>query len=81
MEHSHKFFSNIACKYFPCHEMPDSEEFNCLFCFCPLYFLGESCGGDFKYSEWGAKACVDCGLPHCPDYYNIIVSKLKEAKI
>ena len=41
------FFANTACRWFPCHETADPEHFNCLFCFCPLYPLGEACGGDF----------------------------------
>jgi len=61
--------------------MADNGELNCLFCFCPLYFLGEGCGGDFKYSSSGTKTCIDCDLPHLPDYYDVIVTKLKEARI
>ena len=38
------FFQNRACEYFPCHETDDPEHFNCLFCYCPLYALGELCG-------------------------------------
>ena len=46
MENSSSFFANRACRYFPCHEGIPEEEFNCLFCYCPLYLLGERCGGD-----------------------------------
>lgn len=35
MENSHRFFENKECRYFPCHK--NLEEFNCLFCYCPLY--------------------------------------------
>lgn len=35
MENSHRFFENRECKYFPCHK--GLEDFNCLFCYCPLY--------------------------------------------
>ena len=84
MENSHKFFSNKECKYFPCHKMPDnnnSNDFNCLFCFCPLYFLGDKCGGNFKYKKVnGIKNCADCHLPHTPEYYDVIIAKLKEAR-
>ena len=79
MENSHRFFSNPACQYFPCHAVTDINDFNCLFCYCPLYFLGAHCGGNFKYS--GAKRvknCEDCRLPHTPEYYDIILAKLKE---
>jgi Zn-finger protein len=42
--------------------------------------LGENCGGNFKYSGVKkVKDCSDCHLPHIPEYYDIIISKLKEA--
>ncbi|MCL2873515.1 MAG: cysteine-rich small domain-containing protein [Defluviitaleaceae bacterium] len=75
MENNYKFFNNHACEYFPCHEKPNSSEFNCLFCYCPLYALGENCGGIFEYIQ-GIKSCTDCYLPHMPDYYDTIVSIL-----
>ena len=43
MENSHRYFRNVDCAYFPCHEVKNPEEFNCLFCYCPLYFI-EDCG-------------------------------------
>ena len=43
------FFSHKKCEYFPCHKGADPEEFNCLFCYCPLYALGKDCGGNFTY--------------------------------
>ena len=58
------FFANTACRWFPCHETADPEHFNCLFCFCPLYPLGEACGGDFAYTPSGVKDCSACLLPH-----------------
>ena len=63
----HSFFSNRACKYFPCHEGVDEDEFNCLFCYCPLYALGPACGGDFTYTETGRKNCTACSIPHRGD--------------
>jgi len=79
MEHSHRFFSNKECKYFPCHETLNESEFNCIFCFCPLYHLGDECGGIIKYNKAGTvKLCTDCYLPHTAEYYDIILSKLKE---
>ena len=42
-----KFFQHRQCEFFPCHETEDEENFNCLFCYCPLYALGEGCGGNF----------------------------------
>ena len=79
MENSFRFFNNRACKYFPCHAASDPENFNCLFCYCPLYLLGDKCGGHFKYT--GAKKtknCEDCRLPHIPEYYDTIITKLRE---
>ena len=61
------FFSNRACKYFPCHEGVDEADFNCLFCYCPLYALGPDCGGNFTYTEKGRKNCKNCALPHVRD--------------
>ena len=42
---SDRYFRNEACPYFPCHPTGEGGYFNCLFCYCPLYVLGESCGG------------------------------------
>ena len=79
IENSYKFFGNRECKYFPCHETTDDGSFNCLFCYCPLYFSGDKCGGNFKYNIDGVKNCIDCNLPHTPEYYDVVVSKLKTA--
>ena len=51
----YSFFSNKDCQYFPCHNNVDPENFNCLFCYCPLYALGSKCGGNFYYTEKGIK--------------------------
>ncbi len=61
------FFAHRACEYFPCHEGVDTDSFNCLFCYCPLYALGPRCGGDFTYTEDGVKDCSACTLPHDGD--------------
>ena len=58
------FFRNTACEYFPCHEGLDESEFNCLFCYCPLYALGPHCGGNFTYTEKGIKDCTACTILH-----------------
>lgn len=75
---SYKFFQNKACEYFPCHQGADPERFNCLFCFCPLYALGEKCGGNFRYTEDGIKDCSDCRVPHVPENYDRICSRFAE---
>ena len=61
---NYDFFQNKACEYFPCHKGADPENFSCLFCYCPLYALGENCGGDFCYTEDGIKDCSACLRPH-----------------
>lgn len=75
---SFKFFCNKECGYFPCHKNADPEHFNCLFCYCPLYTLGDKCGGNFKYIEGGVKDCSDCLLPHNPQGYFYIQRKYNE---
>ncbi|MBO4352923.1 MAG: bifunctional adenosylcobinamide kinase/adenosylcobinamide-phosphate guanylyltransferase [Eggerthellaceae bacterium] len=58
------FFTNRACEYFPCHDGIDERDFNCMFCYCPLYALGPDCGGNFTYTKSGRKNCKNCALPH-----------------
>jgi len=70
------FFQNTECEYFPCHKMKDIDNFNCLFCYCPLYMLNENCGGNFHYLEYGIKDCSDCIFPHQKDNYEKIIQKL-----
>ena len=48
---NYDFFQNSACEYFPCHKCQDPENFSCLFCYCPLYALGDQCGGNFTYTK------------------------------
>lgn len=67
------FFTNRACPYFPCHEGVDPEQFNCLFCYCPLYALGDKCGGRFTYTAAGIKDCSNCTLPHGPEGYDHVL--------
>ena len=73
-----KFFQHKACEFFPCHEVTDESKFNCLFCYCPLYALGDTCGGNFQYTENGVKDCTKCKLPHSPGGYDYIMSKFGE---
>lgn len=70
VEDSYAHFTNRACRYFPCHEAANPDSFNCMFCYCPLYMLGESCGGNYKYNEKGIKDCTDCLLPHSEEGYD-----------
>ena len=64
---NYKFFRNNRCEYFPCHSTDNPQEFNCLFCYCPLYMLGKDCGGKFVYLPNGIKDCSACTLPHLKD--------------
>ena len=73
-----KYFQNRECEYFPCHEGADPEFFNCLFCYCPLYALGENCGGNFRYTESGIKDCSKCLVPHNRGGYPYIIKKFSE---
>lgn len=75
---SYKFFSNTKCEYFPCHKTNDPENFNCLFCYCPLYDLKDKCGGNFSYTEKGIKNCTNCTLPHQRKNYDYVIGKFKE---
>ena len=40
MSQNYSYFAHKECEYFPCHKGADPENFNCLFCYCPLYALG-----------------------------------------
>ena len=71
MENKYKFFSHRECEFFPCHKTDDLENFNCLFCYCPLYALGTKCGGNYKYSDRGIKDCSNCMIPHSKNDYII----------
>lgn len=73
-ENSFSYFSNTSCPYYPCHSGADRESFNCLFCYCPLYALGDKCGGDFSYTEQGIKDCSGCLLPHGEDGFEHVMS-------
>lgn len=76
-----RFFRNVGCEYFPCHEAP-AEEFNCLFCYCPLYH-GE-CPGEPRFArtkgagtkDAGVKDCSACLYPHDAGHYEEIVMLL-----
>ena len=55
-----------------------SEDFNCLFCYCPLYTLGDQCGGNFAYIGDGIKDCSNCLLPHGRGSYSYVTGKFGE---
>ena len=74
----HDRFQNKACEYFPCHSGADPDTFSCLFCYCPLYALGDKCGGKFCYTETGIKDCSGCLKPHRRENYNKIMEKMPQ---
>lgn len=69
------YFQNSECECFPCHAGSDAENFNCLFCYCPLYLAGKKCGGNFKYTKTGVKDCSDCLIPHKRENYGYIIDR------
>ena len=73
---NYKFFQNKACEYFPCHKCEHTESFSCLFCYCPLYALGDRCGGNFTYTEQGIKDCSNCLRPHRKENYDAIMQQM-----
>ena len=78
MENSYKFFINKNCKYYPCHKGID--EINCLFCYCPLYFM-DSCPGTPEYIERKGKKIRDCSgciFPHKAENYGKVIAALRE---
>lgn len=77
MEH-YKFFQNKECEYFPCHKCENTENFSCLFCYCPLYALGDKCGGNFTYTEGGIKDCSCCLVPHKGENYDYMMKEMGE---
>ena len=77
MENSHCFFENKECKYFPCHK--GLEDFNCLFCYCPLSSR-ENCPGNPRYVEKEGrtiKVCTNCIFPHQPENYDSVIQTLR----
>ncbi|MDU3802696.1 cysteine-rich small domain-containing protein [Paraclostridium bifermentans] len=76
MSENYKFFRNDKCEYFPCHKVSNPDNFNCLFCYCPLYALKDECGGNFKYTDDGIKDCSSCLVPHNKKSHDYIMSKI-----
>ena len=72
------YFKNTDCKYFPCHKASPEADFNCLFCYCPLYALGDRCGGKFIYLEDGTKDCSGCMIPHSAGGYDYVLGKYSD---
>ena len=77
MKFSSAFFQNKDCEFFPCHEVKDTDNFSCLFCFCPLYHM-QKCQGKPRFLNNGVKDCSDCSYPHM-NYSGIIRRLAQEA--
>lgn len=75
MKNSSSFFRNFECENFPCHKTTDPENFNCLFCYCPLYNL-KDCGGNYVLTNNGIKDCSNCTIPHNANNYQYIIGKI-----
>ena len=76
-EFSYKFFANTQCRFYPCHKRA-GESFNCLFCYCPLYALGDKCGGNYVYLPNGIKSCENCTAPHDRGGYEWVMKRIGE---
>ena len=72
------YFQNKECESFPCHSVGDEGNFNCLFCYCPLYMLGWDCGGKFRFTASGIKDCSACTLPHERGNYGVITGRFQD---
>ena len=82
MAENYSFFSNKKCEYFPCHKVSGKiaeKDFNCLFCYCPLY-LKEKCPGNPVYFVTATgeriKDCSECIFPHRAENYNKVLEGL-----
>ena len=72
---NYSFFQHKNCEFFPCHKTERPEDFNCLFCYCPLYTLGSGCGGNFRWLPDGTKDCSACLAPHGRGSYSFVIGK------
>jgi len=78
-----KGFTNYNCEFYPCHKITRND-FNCLYCYCPLAWL--ECPGvytTFRGSDGVIrKDCSECILPHngVKQSWNFIQKWLKDPK-
>ena len=54
----------------------DTADFNCKFCYCPLFFMRD-CGGTYVLTD-GKKDCSMCVIPHQPDNTPMLLDKLSD---
>lgn len=81
IEDTSRCYSNYKCKYFPCHTS-DSPRFNCIFCYCPMYYLPACLGKPAFIQSNGVlfKDCSACDVPHRPENYDRIIGYLVQMK-
>ena len=77
---NYSFYTHRECEFFPCHKTNDPDNFNCLFCYCPLYALGPNCGGNYKYNESGCKDCVRSNYDKILERYSDIIKIASDKK-
>jgi Zn-finger protein len=75
MTKHYQYFSHKECEFFPCHQGADPDNFNCLFCYCPLYLL-KDCGGAPTLTVSGVKDCSHCLFPHRRENYGKVIARL-----
>jgi Zn-finger protein len=63
------------CNYYPCHDGIIEEEYQCEFCFCPIYPCNiEKTGGKIISGRDGSQIwdCSDCIIVHEKENFNKI---------
>jgi len=75
---NYKYFQHRECEFFPCPPDRHPGDFNCMFCYCPLYTLGDRCGGSFTFTADGKKNCKDCLFPHLRKNYDRLMERYPE---
>ena len=75
MKYDFNFYQNKDCRYYPCHKDVAEDEFNCLFCYCPLYFI--DCEGDYKLLDNGMKDCMGCTKNHDKHSWKFVIKTLR----
>jgi Zn-finger protein/predicted metal-binding protein len=76
-ESEYSFFNHKSCEMFPCHKGIAPENFNCLFCYCPLY-PADNCGGNFTRLSNGVKDCGGCAFPHERENYGAVTERVRK---
>jgi len=78
----YKWFSHKECEFYPCHNVKEGQEQNCLMCYCPLAFL--QCPGNYEVIESPIgvkrKDCSQCTLTHELGGWEVVQNCLKKPK-